>query len=113
VRPISPLSDEYRPKFRPDQPCEMQEVPDLHAEDGAAAESQISPTSVRNDPVTKAREAKAQFEWNKVVDHMRRTAQGLPTFDPFVYVGRNEKEMLDKLGLVRLASGKLAEDSGK
>jgi virulence factor Mce-like protein len=113
VRPISPLSDQYRPKFRPDQPCEQQEVPDLHAEDGAAAETQISPTSVRNDPVTKAREVKAEFEWNKVVDHMRRTAQGLPTFDPFVYVGKNEKEMLDKLGLVRLDSGKLAEDVSK
>jgi len=113
VRPISPLSDQYRPKFRPDQPCELQEVPDLHAEDGAAAETQVSPTSVRNDPATKAREAKANFEWAKVVDHMRRTAQGLPTFDPFVYVGKNEKEMLDKLGLVRLASGKLAEDTSK
>jgi hypothetical protein len=44
---------------------------------------------------------------------MRRTAQGLPTFDPFVYVGKNEKEMLDKLGLVRLDSGKLAEDVSK
>jgi phospholipid/cholesterol/gamma-HCH transport system substrate-binding protein len=113
VRPISPLSDDYRPKFRPDQPCELQEVPDLHAEDGAAAETQISPTSVRNDPATKAREAKANFEWSKVVDYMSRTAQGLPGFDPFVYVGKNEKEMLDKLGLIRLDSGKLAEDPKK
>jgi virulence factor Mce-like protein len=109
VRPISPLSDEFRPKFRPDQPCELQEVPNLHAEDGAAAEDEVSPTSVLNDPATKAREARAQFEWAKVVDHMKREAQGLPTFDPFVYVGENEKEMLDELGLVRLDSGKLAE----
>ena len=110
VRPISPLSDEYRPKFRPDQPCELQEVPDLHAEDGDAAEEEVSPTSIRNDPATLAREEKAQFEWAKVVDHMWRTARGLPTFDPFVYTTpQTEKEQLKALDLVRLDNGKLAE----
>jgi virulence factor Mce-like protein len=113
VRPVAPPSDDYRPKFRPDQPCELQEVPDLHAAQAPAAETEISPTSVRNDPATKAREAKANFEWSKVVDYMKRTAEGLPAFDPFVYVGKNEKEMLDKLGLTRLDSGKLAEDPKK
>jgi hypothetical protein len=113
VRPVAPPSDEYRPKFRPDQPCELQEVPDLHAAQAPAAETEISPTSVRNDPATKAREAKANFEWSKVVDYMHRTAEGLPAFDPFVDVGKNEKEMLDKLGLIRLDSGKLAEDPKK
>ena len=41
---------------------------------------------------------------------MRRTAQGLPTLDPLVYKGPNEKEMLDRLGLIRLENGKLAEE---
>ena len=112
VRPISPL-DGYRPKFRPDQPCEMQEVPNLHAAQAPAAEQEINPQGTITSAAAKAREAKANFEWNKLVDHMRRTAQGLPTFDPLVYVGKNEKEMLDKLGLVRLDSGKLAEDVSK
>jgi hypothetical protein len=109
VRPISPLSDEYRPKFRPNQPCEMQEVPDLHAEDGDAAEEQISPQNVRNDPATLARVAKAQLEWTKLTDHMRRTALGQPTLDPMVYKGPLEQEMLKKLDLIRLDSGKLAD----
>lgn len=113
VRPVSPLTDEYRPKFRPDQPCEQQEVPNLHAAQARAAEDEINPQSTITSAAAKAREAKADFEWAKVVDHMRRTAQGLPTFDPLVYVGKNEKEMLDKLGLVRLDSGKLAEDTSK
>jgi phospholipid/cholesterol/gamma-HCH transport system substrate-binding protein len=113
VRPVSPLSDEYRPKFRPDQPCELQEVPNLHAAQARAAEDEISPTSTVSNAATKAREAKAQLEWSKVVDHMRRTAQGLPTFDPFVYKGANEKEMLEKLNLIRLDSGKLAEAPDK
>jgi len=108
VRPISPISG-YRPKFRPDQPCELQEVPDLHAEDGDPAEEEINPTSVRNDPRTRARMEKSRFEWNKVVDHMRREARGLRTFDPFVHVGPNEKEQLKELGLVRLENGRLAD----
>ena len=109
VRPISPLSDEYRPKFRPDQPCEQQEVPDLHAEDGDAAEEQISPQNVRNDPATLARVAKAQLEWTKLTDHMRRTALGQPTFDPMVYKGPLEQEVMKALDLIRLDNGKLAD----
>ena len=112
VRPISPLAD-YRPKFRPDQPCELQEVPDLHAEDGAPAEDPVSAQATSTDPATLALEAKTDLAWTKLVDHMRRTAQGQPTFDPLVYKGENEKEMLDKLGLVRLDNGKLAEDVSK
>ncbi|MGH2837496.1 MAG: MlaD family protein [Thermoleophilaceae bacterium] len=108
VRPISPL-DGYRPKFRPDQPCELQEVPDLHAEDGDAAEEEISPQNVRNDPATLARVAKAQLEWTKLTDHMRRTALGQPTLDPMVYKGALEREMLERLDLIRLDSGKLAD----
>ena len=108
VRPISPL-DGYRPKFRPDQPCEMQEVPDLNAEDGDAAEEQISPQNVRNDPATQARVAKAQLEWTKLTDHMRRTALGQPTFDPLVYNGPLEKQVMEALDLIRLDNGKLAE----
>jgi len=113
VRPVAPPTDEYRPKFRPDQPCETQEVPNLHAAQAPAAEQEINPQGTATSAAAKARDAKANFEWNKLVDHMRRTAQGLPTFDPLVYVGKNEKEMLDKLGLVRLDSGKLAEDTSK
>ena len=109
VRPISPLSDEYRPKFRPDQPCELQEVPDLHAEDGDAAEEEISPQNVRNDAATQARVAKAQLEWTKLTDHMRRTALGQPTFDPMVYKGPLEQEVMEALDLIRLDNGKLAD----
>ena len=108
VRPISPL-DGYRPKFRPNQPCELQEVPDLHAEDGDAAEEEISPQNVRNDPTTQARVAKAQLEWTKLTDHMRRTALGQPTFDPLVYKGPLEEQVLEALDLIRLPGGKLAD----
>jgi hypothetical protein len=40
---------------------------------------------------------------------MRRTALGQPTLDPMVYKGALEKEMLERLDLIRLDSGKLAD----
>ena len=108
VRPISPL-ESYRPKFRPDQPCELQEVPDLHAPLGRPAEREINPRNVRSDAETRERVSVSRREWAKVVDHMRRQARGLKTFDPLVYTGKNEREELKRLGLRRLENGRLAE----
>ena len=108
VRPMAPARDS-RPNFRPNQPCELQEVPDLHAPTGGAAESPINPRNIRNDAATRERMAKARGRWNALVDHMQREARGLRTFDPLVHVGQNEKEMLEKLDLVRLKNGKLAD----
>ena len=53
--------------------------------------------------------ARSKREWAKLVDHMKRQARGLRTFDPMVYKGPNEKEQLEKLDLVRLKNGRLAE----
>jgi phospholipid/cholesterol/gamma-HCH transport system substrate-binding protein len=106
VRPISPTQ---RPKMRPDQPCELQEPPDLNAPNGAPAESPVTARAQINTRAERAHNRVVRYEWAKVVDHMRRSAQGLPTFDPFVYKGANEREQLRKLGLVRRKDGRLAE----
>ena len=106
VRPISPTK---RPGFRPDQPCELQEVPDLNAARGAPAEDEIDPSSGPISAADRARMARKEHEWTKLADHMRRSARGLRTFDPMVYKGENEKEQLEKLGLIRLKNGRLAD----
>jgi virulence factor Mce-like protein len=108
VRPIAPNA-ENRPKFRPDQPCELQEVPDLNAANGAPAEREINPQGTASTPAARARDASSRREWAKLVDHMRRQARGLRTFDPMVYKGPREREQLKKLGLVRLENGRLAD----
>jgi virulence factor Mce-like protein len=108
VRPIAPNA-ENRPKFRPDQPCELQEVPDLNAANGAPAEREINPQASVSSVAARAREARSRREWAKLVDHMQRQARGLRTFDPMVYKGPNEKEQLEKLDLVRLKNGRLAD----
>jgi len=106
VRPISPT---VRPTMRPDQPCELQEPPDLNAANGAPAESPVNPTARVDTAETRAREREARFEWNKLVDHMRRQARGLPTLDPMVYSGALERRELRRLGLMRREDGKLAD----
>jgi hypothetical protein len=106
VRPISPT---VRPNMRPNVPCELQEPPDLNAAMGAPAETPVSPVARVSDSGTGVSDRKVRFEWNKVVDHMRRTARGLRTFDPLVYEGSEERRMLRELKLFRRSDGRLAE----
>jgi phospholipid/cholesterol/gamma-HCH transport system substrate-binding protein len=106
VRPISPT---VRPVMRPNVPCELQEPPDLNAARGAPAETPISPVARASDTGTGVSDRRVRFEWNKVVDHMRRTARGLRTFDPLVYEGSEERRMLRELKLFRRSDGRLAE----
>lgn len=107
VRPAAPSK---RPGFRPDQPCELQEVPNLHAPGGPPAETEIDPEPTLPLPRSeRVRRSESNFEWAKVVDHMRRQARGQRTFDPFVFNGPREVEELRRLGLVRLKNGRLED----
>jgi virulence factor Mce-like protein len=107
VKPISPTK---RPVFRPNQPCELQEPPNLEAAEGAPAETTVTPSGNQIDTKeSRAFDAEQRFEWAKIVDHMRRQAQGQRTFDPLVYKGPNERRELKRLGLRRLSNGKLAD----
>ena len=110
VRPISPT---VRPKMRPDRPCELQDPPDLNAAVGAAAENEVNPVARVNNAATRAHDRKVQFEWNKLVDHMKRQARGQRTFDPMVYKGALARRELRRLGLMRRSDGKLADAPGR
>jgi virulence factor Mce-like protein len=106
VRPISPT---VRPKMRPNEPCELQEPPDLNAASGAPAESNVNAVATIDNAKTRAHDRRVQYEFAKLRDHMRRQARGLRTFDPLVYDGAAERRELRRLGLVRRKNGKLAE----
>jgi phospholipid/cholesterol/gamma-HCH transport system substrate-binding protein len=108
VRPIAP-TEEGRPRMRPNVPCELQEPPDLNAASGQPAETEIFPTAKVDTAATRAHDREVRFEWNKLVDHMRRQARGLRTFDPLVYKGPLERRELRRLGLVRRSDGRLAD----
>ena len=106
VRPISPT---VRPTMRPNVPCELQDPPDLNAANGAPASAPINPTARINTAATRKHDRELGFEWNKLTDHMRRTARGLKTFDPMTYKGAEERRLLRELGLVRRSDGRLAD----
>jgi virulence factor Mce-like protein len=108
VRPISPTA-EGRPKMRPNVPCELQEPPDLNAASGGPAEAEVTPAASTNTAATRAHDREVQFAWNKVVDHMKRSARGMRTFDPMVYKGAQERQMLRELKLTRRKDGRLAD----
>ena len=111
VRPVSP-TDEGRPKMRPNVPCELQEPPDLNAAKGEPAEEEINPVAQVNTRESRVHDREVNLAWRKLVDHMKRQARGLRTFDPMVYKGAQEQQMLRKLRLVRRDDGRLADARG-
>ena len=94
VRPAAPASD---PVFRPGEPCENQEVPDLNARSGKA-ESTANPQPVATAE-NRARAREVATEWKKLVVHMQRVAKGEPSVDPLAYSDLGERMQARKLGL--------------
>ena len=94
VRPVSPAS---HPKFRPDVPCETQEVPDLNALRGPG-DPVVQPNPVAT-PENVAREARAKAEFDEFAEHMQRVARGEPSVDPLDYSDLGELMQMKRLGM--------------
>ena len=109
VEGVKPVAPTKRPGFRPDQPCELQDPPDLEAAKGPPAEDEVTPTAKLNTAESRKFDAKQRYEWAKITDHMRRQANGQRTFDPLVHKGPNARREMKRLGLRRLPNGKLAD----
>jgi hypothetical protein len=93
VRPVAP---EKRPGFRPDLPCELQEVPDLNAPGGPADQS----VEARADTplsVTERAERKAAYE--QLDEFVSRSRRGLPALDPFSWFDEGRKLQAKRLGI--------------
>lgn len=103
VRPIRPTK---RPVFRPDVPCETQQPPDMNASGGASGTA-----SVRTRPRPPSpREARMRRDaYTLLREYQRRTSQGKPAPDPFVWPRENEGPELKRLRLRRLKDGRLVE----
>lgn len=110
VRPVRP---ETRPVFRPNVPCETQEIPDLNAA-GAAGDPQIDPEPSPT-AADRRRTRRATAEWDELLIHMRRQARGLPSVDPLDYSELGERLEAKRLGLKRRPDGTYVDprpDSG-
>ena len=104
VRPIKST----KPKFRPGEPCETQQVPDLNAPSGAPDPSKtvtdpggLLPPLPANAGLAKA----GQVQINEVKNFFARDRKGLPTVDPMAMPQTVYLQKMKKLGLKVLPSG--------
>ena len=111
-----PAKPDYRPNFRPGEPCELQEVPDLEAQLGPA-----DPARNANDlpgavggllpplPGNVGLAKRGEIQKNQVIDSLTREAQGRPYVDPLTTPPRAYLQEMRKLGLQVLPNGKVRE----
>ena len=109
---VRPMRLEKRPSFRPDLPCETQEVPDLSAPIGPAdASQQANPTAMTPELVKL--KAEGVRDLGRVQEHLRRTNKGLPSVDPLEFNARGEALKLRALGLKWAKNNKLVKADSK
>jgi hypothetical protein len=122
TRPIKPNE---RPVFRPGTPCELQELPDLHAAGGPADKTYLTdrtPVPIPPLPLPKgASKAKIQsikesrdkqFAINLLTDYLKRTNRGLATPDPMQYALDVYKKVVRKFGLAVNSEGHIVPAEG-
>ena len=111
IRPIKST----RSKFRPGEPCELQEVPDLHAPSGAPDPSKTVTTSdgrLPTLPENAGLAAAAQAQINQIKDFLVRQRKGQPGVDPITVPKDVYLHRMSKLGLEVLPSGKVVKKAG-
>ena len=93
VRPVRPTK---RSPFRPDVPCETQDVPDLNAPGGPADQS----VEARGDrPLTAAARADRAEAYSQLREFAERTREGKPALDPFTWSDRGRRLQAKRLGI--------------
>ena len=93
VRPVSPAK---RPVFRPNVPCETQEIPDLNAPAGPADE-QVRASADR--PMSAAERARRERAYAQLGEFVERSRKGLPAMDPFTWFGEGRRLQAKRLGI--------------
>ena len=102
-----------RPGFRPDVPCETQEVPDLNAVGGPPG-PMITPSPTLPLPrASREREKARPEQYRRLREYADRTRKGLPALDPFVWWGVGERMQLKRMDLMRDEQGRLVEAEGR
>jgi phospholipid/cholesterol/gamma-HCH transport system substrate-binding protein len=104
-----------RPNFRPGEPCELQEVPDLNAPRGETDPYRVvdlatNPTGLLPPlPGNIGLARKGQVQLNQIKDHLERVAKGKPSVDPLVTPEIGYLKQMRKLGLEVQPNGKIRE----
>jgi hypothetical protein len=93
VRPVAPTK---RPEFRPNVPCETQEIPDLHAAGGPADES-VRASADR--PMTADERAERERAYELLREFTDRSRRGQPAMDPFTWFDEGRRIQAKRLGM--------------
>ena len=97
-----PAMPEDRPPFRPGEPCELQEPPEMRAAKGGRPTviptPEVPPLSSMSEGERKAIKPLSR-ELRTLLDHLKRRREGEPTVDPFEFRGPAYERELRKLGL--------------
>jgi phospholipid/cholesterol/gamma-HCH transport system substrate-binding protein len=93
VRPARPSK---RPGFQPDQPCEIQDPPNLAAVGGPGDQQVTAKANVRRS-AREQRERRAVYR--RLREFSRRALKGLPALDPLVWFDEGEKLQRRRLKL--------------
>ena len=106
VRPARPSK---RPSFRPDVPCETQEVPDLNAVGGPPGQMATPSPTLPLPRASRAREEARPEQYRRLREYADRTRKGLPALDPFQWWGAGERMQLKRMDLMRDERGRLVD----
>jgi hypothetical protein len=108
VRPIKSV----RPSFHPGEPCELQEVPDLHAASGEPDASTtvtnpggLLPPLPQNVGLAKA----GQVQITELKDYLARSRRGQKSIDPLKFPRPVYLAKMKKLGFDVQPNGKVVE----
>jgi virulence factor Mce-like protein len=108
---IRPIKTNSRPNFRPGEPCEQQQVPDLNAAAGPADPHSVAPGNGLLPPLPQnaGLAAAGDAQVNMIKDYLTRTAAGQPGVDPLAYSQPIYLKKMAKLGLKVLPDGKVVK----
>jgi phospholipid/cholesterol/gamma-HCH transport system substrate-binding protein len=115
VRPTKTASP---PPYRPGEPCELQDVPDLNAPvaQGDPSRTVTSPTGLLPPlpiPFNQKVAKQGDIELNQVKDYLSRAAAGKPAPDPIAMPQAQYLREMRKLGNDVLPNGKVVSGGGK
>jgi ABC-type transporter Mla subunit MlaD len=114
---IQPVKS-VRPKFRPGEPCELQDVPDLHApESNPDPVGTTPPPGGLLPPLPKKFNQniakQGQIQLNELMDYFRRSQAKQPTVDPLSIPRSLYLRKMKKIGLQVLPNGKVVQGAKK
>jgi len=109
VRPARPAT---RPGFRPDVPCENQEVPDLNAVGGPPGPTVTPTPSLPLPRASREREKARPEQYRRLREYVDRTRKGLPALDPYEWWGEGERMQLKRMDLMRDSRGRIVDRKG-